>query len=202
MACDLPCKITIGFSTTNRWISKAIRWVTNSPCSHAWIAFDDAVLGTRVVLQAETWGYEIRPWARWLNENILVAEFIPVGPPLDDNLKWIAKYLGAPYDYKAAFLSGLYRWWGRFLKGRFNDPKKLMCAEGVVRFLQNGKYESVKDLDPEITNPKILLVRCFRYAAEFTLKFALPHVKQKYGRELLSGKINGNYPRSHHQRRD
>lgn len=200
MVCDLPCKITVGFSTTHRWTSKAIRWVTQSPCSHAWIAFDDAVLGTRVVLQAETWGYEIRPWSRWLNENILVAEFVPTGPPLDGSLKWIAKFLGVPYDYRASILSGLFRWWGRLLKGRFNDPKKLMCSEGVVRFLQHGNYEAVKDLDPEITNPKILLLRCFRHAAEFTLKFALPHVKKKYGEKLLDGKINGNDPRSHHQR--
>lgn len=197
MTCDLPCKITIGFSTTNKWTSRLIRWVLRSPCSHAWIAFDDAVLDARVVLQAETWGYELRPWNRWKQQNILVAEFTPTKKPLDASLRWIATFLGAQYDYRAAILSGLWRWWGRFFKSRFNDPKKLMCSEGVVRFLQHGNYTAVTGLDPEVTNPKHLLTRCFQNTQELTLKSALPHVKRKYGVHLFNGEDNGNDPRSH-----
>jgi hypothetical protein len=173
--------VTVGFSTTNKLISRCIRWFTRSPCSHAWIAFDDEVLGLRVVLQAESWGYELRPWDRWRKENILVAEFIPHGPPLDKSLKWIATFLGSRYDYRAAFFAGLWRWFGRFLRGKFNSPSKLMCSEGVVRFLQHARYEAVADLDPEITSPKRLLIRCLQRIHDFTMTFALPHVLQRYG---------------------
>jgi len=172
--------ITVGFSTTNKWISRVIRWVMRSPCSHAWLAYDDPTLGMRLVMQAESWGYELRPWLRWRKENILVAEFVPTGPNLDESLKWIATFLGARYDYKAAILSGLWRWFGRAIRGKFNNPDKLMCSEGVVRFLQHANYRTVRNLDPETTNPKRLLIRCFRHAREFTLTFALPKVLKRY----------------------
>jgi hypothetical protein len=174
-------EITIGFSTTNKFLSRVIRWVTRSPCSHAWIAFNAPVLGMRLVMQAESWGYELRPWARWKHENILVAEFIPRRKPLDNSLKWIATFLGTRYDYRAALLAGLWHWLGRAMRGKFNDPDKLMCSEGVIRFLQKAEYEAVADMDPEITSPKRLLVRCFQRTSEFALLFALPNVQERYG---------------------
>ena len=131
--------------------------------------------------KAETWGYELRPWPRWKKENILIAEFIPTGPSLEQSLKWIATFLGARYDYKAAIISGLWRWFGRLLKGRFNDPTKLMCSEGVVRFLQHAEYATIADLDPEVTSPKRLLLRCFQRSNEFAPEFILPRVQKRYG---------------------
>ena len=70
--------ITIGFSTTRLLSSRIIRWITQSSCSHAFIAFDDRSLEMRMVMQAEPWGYELRPWDRWIRDNTLVAEFRPV----------------------------------------------------------------------------------------------------------------------------
>lgn len=148
--------ITIGFSTTNKWISRLIRWVTRGRVSHAWIAFYDPCLEVRLVMQAESWGYEVRPWELWRSQNILVAEFKPkfglVGP-----LRRIAKSLGVKYDWKSAFFSGLWRWFGVWIRGRFNSPKKLMCAEAVIRFLQDGGCIAVSHLDPEVTSPARLL---------------------------------------------
>lgn len=173
--------VTIGFSTTNNWLSAIIRWVTRSPCSHAWLAFDDQTMGTRLVMQAEAWGFEVRPWDRWRRENKLVAEFRPIGPVLDNSLKWIATYLGSRYDYRAAFLAGLWRWLGRGLRGKFNDPTKLMCSEGVVRFLQHAGYQSVADFDPEITSPARLLKRCFRFRREFEKLSSTPKIEKRFG---------------------
>lgn len=153
--------ITIGFSTTNKLISRFIRWITKSTCSHAWISYYDSTLGLRLVLQAESWGYEARPLSRWSRQNILVAEYVPIGADLSDNLKWIASYLGSKYDYKAAILSGLWRWFGRWIKGKFKDPSKLMCSESVIRFLQRGEaYPCMMHFDPEVTHPKRIMERC------------------------------------------
>jgi len=37
------------------------------------------------------------------------------------------------------------------------SPTKLMCSEGVVRFLQFGQYEFATGLNPEATSPGELL---------------------------------------------
>lgn len=171
--------ITVGFSTTNKWMSAVIRWLTRAPCSHAWLAFDDKTLGMRLVMQAEAWGFEVRTWERWKRENKLVAEFRPIGAPLDISLKWIATYLGSRYDYTAAFLVGLWRWLGRGLRGKFNDPTKLMCSEGVIRFLQHAGYASVADFDPEITSPARLMERCYRFNEEFELLSATEKIMKR-----------------------
>ena len=156
--------VTIGFSTTNKLISSFIREITKSPCSHAWIAFDSIDLETRVVVQAEWYGYEIIPLWRWRRNNILVAEFEPITIDLNPSLPRLAQYLGAKYDYEAAILSGLFPYFTeymkRYLKSNFKDPSKLMCAESVIRLLQ-PRCDCVKDLDPELTTPKELLDTLF-----------------------------------------
>lgn len=156
MSVEEVLNITIGFSTTNKLISRLIRWVTRGKVSHAWIAFTDPCLGTRLVMQAEAWGFEIRTWERWKTQNLLIAEYRPL-QNMTRPLRSIAKSLGVKYDWKSAFFAGLWRWFGVWLRGRFNSPKKLMCAEAVIRFLQFGEVVAVAHLDPEVTSPARLL---------------------------------------------
>jgi hypothetical protein len=180
--------ITVGFSTTKKFMSKLIRWITRSPVSHAWIAFDDETLGMRMVMQAETWGYEIRPWNRWCKENVLVAEFSIVCPRVPESLRWIATFLGTRYDYRAAILSGIWRWVKRWFKGRcLNDPTKLMCSEGVIRMLQDAECAAVLDLDPDATNPKVLLGRVLLARKEFPIRYVMYYYLRSFKafKELL-----------------
>lgn len=148
--------ITIGFSTTNKIASRIIRWLTRGTVSHAWVAFTDPTLGLRLVMQAEVWGYEVRPWERWVRENRLVAEFSP-NVDLTTSLRWLASSLGSKYDWESAFLSGVKLWFGRLWRSRFSSPKRLMCAEAVIRFLQHGGVHSMESLDPELTTPATFL---------------------------------------------
>lgn len=134
----------------------------------------------RLVMQAESWGFEVRPWKRWIKENKIVAEFLPIGPPLDKSLKWIATYLGARYDFKAAALVGFWRLFGRWIKGKFSDPSRLMCSEGVIRFLQYGGYTSVRWLDPETTSPGLLL-KILLSSGEFRRLSATPKILKRFG---------------------
>lgn len=183
-----PTNITVGFSTTNKLISRFIRWVTGSPVSHAFLIFNTPTFG-RVVMQAEAWAYEVRPWDLWQAENTLVAEFETIGPDLAPSITTLApQYLGRKYDWKAALLAGLWRWFGRWIRGRFNTPYRLMCSEATIRILQHAGYSTVAHFDAEVTSPKRLLDRVFevalRYASEFRLKTALPEVRQRYERQL------------------
>jgi len=134
-----------------------------------------------MVAQAEWYGYETRPRWRWNEQNILVAEFELVG--LDASFavhSMLNQYLGSKYDYRAAALTGMWRLFGRSLKGKFKDPVKLMCSEGVIRLLLAAGYQCVADLDPETTSPKHLMMRCFQHSEELKLVQALPHVYQPY----------------------
>jgi len=149
--------ITVGFSTTGKFMSRVIRWVTGARCSHAWISFYDETLEMKMVMQAEWWGYEIRPWHRWISENILVAEF-ETDLDMSAPLRSMAKSIGKRYDWFSAGLSGIKRWVSKWISSKFTlrpsrTPKKLMCSEAVVRFLQEAGSPYVTDIDPETTSP-------------------------------------------------
>ncbi len=166
------CNITIGFSTTRLLSSRIIRWATRSSCSHTFIAFDDKFLGMRMVMQAESWGFELRPWDRWIRHNTLVAEFRPVGPSLNDALRKLSRNLGTKFDYRSAFIIGLKSLVQSWSRNRFTlnlnqSPWKLTCSEAVVRFLKHGGYASVKKSDPETTSPGLLLKAVLASRAEF-----------------------------------
>lgn len=157
--------ITIGFSTTNKFMSRVIRWVTRGKVSHAWIAFHDKCLDMNFVMQAETWGYELRPRERWNGENILVAEYAPK-KDYNDSVTWMVKKLGVKYDWFSAFFSGTRKWVRRLVKGKLRSPRRLMCAEAVVRFLRHGGSITVSNLDVETTSP-VELLRAINTSAEF-----------------------------------
>ena len=171
--------ITIGFSTTNKLASKIIRFVTRAPCSHAWLAYYDATLQSRMVMQAEAWGFEVRPWARWIRQNILIAEFRPTVAPLD--IVRLGGFLGSRYDYRAAFLVGFFRLIGRGFKGVFKDPRKLMCSEAIIRVLSWARYRAVEGLDPETTSPGRVLDCCLQWdQREFDLIRAQPKISERH----------------------
>jgi len=150
--------ITVGFSTTNKWISRIIRWITGGKMSHAWIAYDDFTLGLRMVMQAEAWAFEVRPWQRWIKENKWVAEFRMIGGRQHVALRKRARDLGAKYDWASGLCVGISAWFKRWIKSGFSfrpsrTPKRLMCSEAVVRFLKDAGCHSVSDLDEELTSP-------------------------------------------------
>ena len=151
-------QVTIGFSTTNKLLSRIIRWVTRGKVSHAWISFYDHCLGMRLVMQAEAWGFEVRPLERWRKENILVSEYgLKHDESLDNSIRWIADSLGTKYDWAAALFAGIRRWLGIWIRSGLTSPKKLMCSEAVIRFLEHAGFSAAKGLDPETTPPAKLL---------------------------------------------
>lgn len=168
--------ITIGFSTTRLLSSRIIRWATGSSCSHAFIAFDDSSLKMRMVMQAESWGFELRPWDRWIRHNTLVAEFRPIGPPLEGALQQLSRRLGTKFDYRSALIIGLKSLVQSWSRNRYTlnlnqSPWKLTCSEAVVRLLKLGGYPSMKRRDPETTSPGALLKIIMDSSGEFKAKY-------------------------------
>ena len=148
--------VVVGFSTTNKFMSRLIRWVTRGKSSHAWIRYWDESLEQYMVIQAELHGYETIPWARWKTKNRLVSAYVPTSLDLMPGVRHIARLLGVDYDLRSAIWTGLKRWFGKRLKRATSSPKKLMCSEAVCRALQFSGVACVKDLDPETVSPQDL----------------------------------------------
>jgi hypothetical protein len=184
--------VTVGVSTTNKWQSKLIRWVLGSPCSHAWIAYDSYDFGFRRVIQAEWYGFEDIPWTRWKQKNILIAEFFPTGKDVWESVQWLANFLGAAYDFRAAVLTKISRYLRSIIKQPFKDPSKLMCSEAVVRMLQRANYESFLDLDPEGTGPH----DCLRVMVKDSLNFQIKYLHETAENWLEKRKIPIVFPAS------
>ena len=153
--------ITVGFSTTNKFLSRVIRFFTVGSVSHSWIAHNSEDYRQRMVLQAEAWSFETRPWKRWLRENKWIAEYKYSGLYQIPSLQNTAKSLGLKYDWENGILAGLLawfrRWWGMKFSVRLrNTPGRVWCAEAVVRFLKEAGCDCVKNLDPETVVPSEL----------------------------------------------
>jgi len=149
----MTTKVWVGFSTTNKFMSKLIRWVTRGKSSHAWIRYYDETLQMDMVIQAELEGYETVPWNRWRRKNTLIAAYAPTRVNLLGGLRYIAQFLGEDYDLRSALWVGLKRWFGKKFRRALHSPKKLMCSEAVARALQHAQVACVKDVNPELVSP-------------------------------------------------
>jgi hypothetical protein len=164
----MPPQILVGFSTTNKFMSRVIRWITRGKASHSWVRYWDATLQQYMVLQAELRGYETIPWRRWLTKNLLVAAYAPrEGLDLLEGVRFISQYLGVDYDLRSAIWTGLKRWFKKRLRRPASSPSTLMCSEAVCRMLQNGQVSCVADLNPELVSPKELMERLSK-SSDFT----------------------------------
>jgi len=150
-------KVWIGFSTTNLWISRLIRWFTKSKASHAWIAFESKELGTRIVLEAH-YTFRAVPYAWFKRRNRIVAE-IEI-PNAEAMVVKCAEFLGTDYDYTGllgGIIVSLGQLFGRRWRNPWGNPRLPTCSESVVRAMQYDKFLSGEKLDPESTSPQQLM---------------------------------------------
>lgn len=154
--------ITIGFSTSDAFISRAIRWFSRSEVSHSWISFDCGELGQRLIMHATVGGYKLNHWRRWKRGNTVVAQFA-CREDLSDGMRTMARQLDHEYDYLSVIMMIPRRWLGRLFRNPVRDRRRLHCSEALVRLLQAHGF--ARDLDPESTTPGDLLEFCRGNAA-------------------------------------
>lgn len=170
--------ITVGSSSGNSLFSKIIKYWTKSKISHFWLAFTIPIINERVVIGAEGHGVDWRTIEKFEKSNKIMLEFKPIGPNLNENLKWmIQTYSGAKYDYKGVGTAGifikfrlLFRKIGGWLLKNLSSKDKVFCSELIVRFLaHNNLYKAVEEHNPEITDAETLQKQCLIYDDEFRL---------------------------------
>lgn len=141
----------IGFSTTNSWVSRSIRWVTGSSVSHAYIEFE--WLGRPFIMDADWSGVRIVPREKFRDQVVALI-------PVQVDLHLAFDFVGDRYDYGGLLGMG----WvilGRFLKRKWRNPfanaRARFCSEMIVHMLQRAHYPGSGSLDPSTTSPQDLL---------------------------------------------
>ncbi len=150
-------KIRVGFSRTNSWISKGIRWFLGTNISHTYIRYHDEFMEIDTIAHADWPGVLTISADKFDRDNVAVEEYefdIPK-PALKYNLH---KFLGNRYDYLAIFgwawTITVRRWLKQKIKNPKDDPKKLICVDWCLRVLNSAKLTNI---NPASMNPKHLL---------------------------------------------
>lgn len=91
--------MTLVFCTTDKPLSKLIRWITGEPASHFAMVFDD-----RLVISASILGVDLRWWSNFRWENRIVSCLVPKDLSLDSEEEhyqnMIADVEDEGYDYR------------------------------------------------------------------------------------------------------
>ena len=150
--------ISIGFSTTDKLVSRLVRWFTKSTVSHSFIVFD--WLGEKWVLESEWAGIQIIPLSRFMSKGNTIVDTIDLPDVSMDDLKFALQDSGVAYDYGGLFGS-IFPIIGTWLKMKWKNPwqntKAMFCSEFIVVWLQDLGRASKADLVADETDPSALL---------------------------------------------
>jgi hypothetical protein len=149
--------VRIGFSTSNSWISRIIRWFTDSRVSHCFFVYYDTDWGRDMVMEATSGGFRIVAYSIYEQSTLTLLRLkYPVESGLSDAVDW----LGEAYDYEGLFGMAWVEL-GRWLKRKWANPLRsanaMFCSEAVVRVLQASNYPNADTLDAQSTDPQMLL---------------------------------------------
>lgn len=135
-------RISLGFSRTNNFPSRAIRWFTKSHISHVYIRVYDRFFKAPFILSSDWGGVQFDLAEKFDMENIAVEEYIIDDPRLDDAIRKNFWHLGKGYAYVKLFNWAwaiiLKRWVVRKVKDPATNPTKLICVDYVLYVLNDA----------------------------------------------------------------
>lgn len=146
-------QIKLGFSYSDSYISRFIRWVTSSPISHTflWIELD----GKEFVAEASFTGFRLILKRNWDKDNI-VYEIVEPIVPLDKGWESAEDWLGEAYGWKGLIGYGLVilaRKLKRQLHNPFHEHRSLFCSEANAIVIQDSGWPGSEKLDPASMSP-------------------------------------------------
>jgi hypothetical protein len=151
----------IGFSHASGLVSRAIRWITGSRASHAFVVYYDTDFQQDMVLEAVGAGFRIQSLDTFKKENEIVRLYQPQHS-LTAGYPEVAHWLGERYDF-GGLLGMAWVMIGRWLKRNWRNPwassRSLFCSEAVVRVLLAARYPRLPAAfgQPDRVTPEDLL---------------------------------------------
>lgn len=154
--------IIVGFSTPKKWnpLSWAIRKLTKSEASHAWLLVDDPVFGVRMVMDAHLTGLRLIPFERFVEASTVIALAVPRWG-IENGLAVQAKGIGSKYDLiglaGVAYVKLMWILFKKKVTNPLRSPGVLFCSEAVTIVLQESLYPGAEVMDPESVAPGDLM---------------------------------------------
>lgn len=149
-------KLRVGFSTTNSFMSRAIRWFIKSNISHTYIRFYDEFLGEELIMHADWPGVVIEHAELFEKQNKIAVEYEFNDSRFKASLRKNLRLLRKKYDYWNivgwAWVITFKRWAHLKMQNPIDDPKKLICVDFCVR-----QVDPVIPLPYGTMNPKSLM---------------------------------------------
>lgn len=146
-------------------LSFIIRVLTRSQVSHVAIKLE--LGGVEMISEAGLQGVRLRSYARWAEENRVVARF--KAPVKDYAITRALLAMDERYDV-VGLLGYLPVLLGRSLgllwRNPWASPRATVCSEYATEFLAG--VPGFASLDPEATTPQDLLDLCLRHLTEVT----------------------------------
>ena len=148
----------IAFSTSkDSWISKIIRWFSNSTVSHCFFVYYDEDWKREMVLEATEGGFRIVPYSFY--ENEVVKIFIPKYS-IEEGLKQSIDWLTEGYNYWGLFGMSWVEL-GKWLKKKWKNPLRssntMFCSELIARVMMVSSYPGIEDWDIQSIDPEMLM---------------------------------------------
>jgi len=155
----MPTTVKVGFSTSNKLVSRAIRFFTRGKVSHTWLLVSDSFLGEDMVMQATMGGFQMLTFEAFRKHHKIVAIF-DLNHPIIPGIQRVTQWLGFRYDYFGFFGAAFVvmgRWFKRKWRNPFDDSNALFCSEVVVDALKFGGFPGTELFDSSTTDPQMLL---------------------------------------------
>lgn len=154
-------KIIVGGSTSGAFLSRAIRWFTNKfpsskkkkkSTSHSFVAYYNEDLQQVMVQEASWFGYRTTAWGKWIRGKEIVQVFTNDKKDLSESVRYMARKLGADYDYGGLFgfiwMFVVYKFIKKWINHPFRNPNKLHCSEAAARTIYHSGYlQDLEDLE-------------------------------------------------------
>lgn len=151
-------RFRVGFSTSNAWYSRVIRWATGAKCSHAFLI--SSALGVVVGIEEGTFGYSIRTLENMRASGSTIVEELEAPVSLDDAVAKSFAWLGSRYDYTGllgmAWVQVCRFFRHKTVRNPLASSHAMFCSESVARVLQMAGYPGAQHLDPSSTDPETL----------------------------------------------
>lgn len=191
-------KVSIGFSTSDWWVSRVIKFFTRAEVSHAYVVFDAATgpFGHEV-FEAAWCGFRMSTRGKLTSGTARIVREIAV--PLDaaGALAICRAWLETPYDYPGLFGEAwvqIGKLFGKRWANPWAGPHRMFCSEAATYLLQMcapaaGTGSLLKNVvmpldarqvDPETLERVLVAVAAYDGAVQTCTRPA-PHVCQVNG---------------------
>lgn len=152
----------VGFSTTNKIMSRIIKWATRSKASHSYVLV--TIAGEPIVIHANAHGVNCDHYNKFKKDKKIVVEYKLL---IDENkekqaIATAVRLLDQPYDFLSIVGFGWVLLWKTFgckVKNPFPNRSAYQCSEFALTVMRKAGINGLEDLKKELVAPEYLIER-------------------------------------------